>query len=72
MRGQLRLPDLAAHVKLSIGVLEALLTFMRSERLCEMVRHGETDGTWRTPSPIWAARGRRTFWSAASTPGRRP
>ena len=45
VRGQLRLPDLAAHVKLSIGVLEALLSFMRSERLCEMVRHGETDGT---------------------------
>jgi hypothetical protein len=45
VRGQLRLPDLATHARLSLGVLEALLTFMRGERLCEMVRHGETDGT---------------------------
>jgi hypothetical protein len=45
VRGQLRLPDLATHAKLSLGALEALLTFMRGERLCEMVRHGETDGT---------------------------
>jgi hypothetical protein len=44
VRGQLRLPDLADHVRLSVGALEALLTFMRSERLCEMVRRGETDG----------------------------
>jgi hypothetical protein len=45
VRGQLRLPELAAQVKLSIGVLEPLLTFMRAERLCEMVRHGETEGS---------------------------
>jgi hypothetical protein len=45
VRGQSRLADLAAHAKLCIGVLEALLSFMRSERLCEMLRHGETDGT---------------------------
>jgi DNA-binding PadR family transcriptional regulator len=45
MRGQLRLPDLAAHSKLSPGLLEPVLTFMRSERLCEMARRGETDGT---------------------------
>ena len=45
VRGQLRLPDLSAHVKLPIGVLQPLLSFMRNERLCEMVRHGETDGT---------------------------
>jgi hypothetical protein len=45
VRGQLRLPDLAGIVKLSLGVLEPLLTFMRGERLCEMVRQGETDGT---------------------------
>lgn len=45
VRGQLRLPDLAAHVKLPLVALQPLLTFMRSERLCEMVRHGETDGT---------------------------
>lgn len=44
VRGQLRLPDLAAHVKLPPCVLEPLLTFMRTERLCEMVRRGETEG----------------------------
>lgn len=45
VRGQLRLPDLAVNVKLSFAALEPLLTFMRGERLCEMVRQGETDGT---------------------------
>jgi hypothetical protein len=45
VRGQLRLPDLSAHVKLSVSVLQPLLTFMRTERLCEMTRQGETDGT---------------------------
>jgi hypothetical protein len=45
VRGQLRLPDLSAHVKLSVSVLQPLLTFMRAERLCEMARQGETDGT---------------------------
>lgn len=45
VRGGLRLPELAAHVKLPPGVLDPLLTFMRAERLCDMARHGETDGT---------------------------
>src|SRR5918994_2593943 len=45
VRGQLHLPELATHAQLSLGALEALLTFMRGERLCEMVRHGETHGT---------------------------
>jgi energy-coupling factor transporter ATP-binding protein EcfA2 len=45
VRGQLRLPDLAAHAKLSVAVLDPLLAFMRSERLCEMARRGDTDGT---------------------------
>jgi len=44
VRGQLRLPDLSAHAKLPLGTLEPLLAFMRAERLCEMVRRGETDG----------------------------
>lgn len=43
MRGQLRLVDLAAHTKLSIGVLEPLLVFMRTERLCEVTRSSETE-----------------------------
>jgi DNA-binding PadR family transcriptional regulator len=44
VRGQLRLPDLANYSKLSPGVLDPVLTFMRSERLCEMARRGETEG----------------------------
>src|SRR5262245_51737091 len=43
VRGQLRLPDLANHSKLPLGVLDPVLTFMRSERLCEMARRGETE-----------------------------
>jgi hypothetical protein len=45
VRGQLRLPDLGNHSKLPRGVLDPVLTFMRGERLCEMVRRGETEGT---------------------------
>ncbi len=45
VRGQMRLPDISSQVKLSLAVLQPLLTFMRGERMCEMVRHGETDGT---------------------------
>ena len=43
LRGQLRLVDLAEHTKLSIGILEPLLTFMRNERLCEVSRSSETE-----------------------------
>ncbi len=42
--GQLRLPELSARTKLPFGVLESILGFMRSERLCEVVRRGETEG----------------------------
>src|ERR1700693_4154761 len=44
MRGQLRLPELSAHSKLALGVLDPVLALMRSERLCEMSRRGETEG----------------------------
>jgi hypothetical protein len=44
VRGQMRLPELARQIKLPPSVLEPLLAFMRSERLCEMVRQGETEG----------------------------
>src|SRR3954466_14120267 len=44
VRGQLRIPDLSAHSKLPLGVLEPVLALMRSERLCEMSRRGETEG----------------------------
>lgn len=43
LRGQLRLVELADHLKLSIGVLEPLLAFLRTERLCEVSRSGGTD-----------------------------
>jgi SpoVK/Ycf46/Vps4 family AAA+-type ATPase len=43
MRGQLRLIDLAQNTKLSVGVLEPLLAFMRTERLCEVSRSSETE-----------------------------
>ena len=43
MRGQLRLIELAQHSKLSVGVLEPLLAFMRTERLCEVFRSSETE-----------------------------
>lgn len=43
LRGQLRLAELADHLKLMIGVLEPLLAFMRTERLCEVSRSSETE-----------------------------
>ncbi|MGH8730044.1 MAG: ATP-binding protein, partial [Burkholderiales bacterium] len=43
LRGQLRLVDLASHVKLAPGVLEPVLNFMRVEHMCEMVRRGDAD-----------------------------
>jgi DNA-binding PadR family transcriptional regulator len=43
LRGQLRLLDLAQHSRLSIGVLEPLLAFMRTERMCEVTRSSETE-----------------------------
>jgi energy-coupling factor transporter ATP-binding protein EcfA2 len=40
LRGQVRLPVLAAHLKLNVSVLEPLISFMRSEKLCEVGRSG--------------------------------
>src|SRR5689334_16302171 len=42
VRGQMRLPELVSHSKLSVAVLDPILAFMRTERLCEMSRRGET------------------------------
>jgi predicted ATPase with chaperone activity len=39
-RGQLRLPELAAHIKLGASVIEPLVTFLRAEKLCEVARSG--------------------------------
>ncbi|MES2153066.1 MAG: ATP-binding protein [Pseudomonadota bacterium] len=42
MRGQLRLPELASHLKLSISVLDPLIAFMRAEKLCDTNRRGSS------------------------------
>jgi predicted ATPase with chaperone activity len=39
-RGQMRLPELAAHLKLSVGVIDPLVAFLRTEKLCEVARVG--------------------------------
>jgi energy-coupling factor transporter ATP-binding protein EcfA2 len=39
-RGQLRLPELAAHVKLGASVIDPLIVFLRAEKLCEVTRSG--------------------------------
>jgi predicted ATPase with chaperone activity len=39
-RGQLRLPELAAHLKLNVSVIEPLTAFLRAEKLCETTRIG--------------------------------
>lgn len=39
-RGQLRLPELASHLKLGVGVIDPLIAFLRTEKLCEVARTG--------------------------------
>jgi predicted ATPase with chaperone activity len=39
-RGQVRLPELASHLKLSISVITPLVTHLRNEKLCEVTRSG--------------------------------
>jgi len=39
-RGQLRLPELAQHLKLGVGVIDPLIAFLRTEKLCEVARSG--------------------------------
>jgi len=41
-RGSLGLTELALHVKLPVSVLDRILTFMRTERMCEMSRRGSS------------------------------
>jgi hypothetical protein len=43
LNGQMRLLDIANHTKLTLGVLEPLLVFMRTERMCEVFRQSETE-----------------------------
>ena len=41
-RGQLRLPELAQHLKLSVSVIDPLVAFLRAEKLCEVARIGSS------------------------------
>jgi len=43
-RGQISLVGLSSHLRLPATVLEALLAFMRTERLCEVTRRGDSEG----------------------------
>lgn len=40
LRGQLYLSELVSHVKLSVSVVEKVLTFLRAEKMCETNRRG--------------------------------
>ncbi|WP_233556406.1 ATP-binding protein [Noviherbaspirillum sedimenti] len=40
LRGQVGLVELSAHLKLTVGVLDPLIVFMRAEKLCEVTRRG--------------------------------
>lgn len=44
LRGKLSLAELSAHVRLSRGVLDAVLVFLRNERLIEVARRGSNEG----------------------------
>ncbi|WP_229487714.1 ATP-binding protein [Pseudoduganella lutea] len=41
-RGQMRLPELASHLKLGVGVIDPLIHFLRAEKLCEVARTGNS------------------------------
>jgi len=41
-RGQLRLAELAAHTKLNVSVIDPLIAFLRTEKLCEVARIGNS------------------------------
>jgi energy-coupling factor transporter ATP-binding protein EcfA2 len=43
LRGQVRLLDLAAHLKLSATIIDAVIVFMRAEKLCEVTRRGNSN-----------------------------
>lgn len=43
LRGQIRLTEMASHLCLSIGVLDTVIAFMRTEKLVEAVRLGGTN-----------------------------
>ncbi|AXA93280.1 ATP-binding protein [Massilia sp. YMA4] len=41
-RGQMRLPELASHLKLNVSVIDPLIAFLRAEKLCDLVRLGSS------------------------------
>jgi len=41
-RGVMRLPELASHLKLGVGVIDPVITFLRTEKLCEVARSGNS------------------------------
>lgn len=41
-RGQLRLAELALHLKLNVSVIDPLVAFLRAEKLCEIARVGSS------------------------------
>lgn len=57
-RGQLRLPELASHLKLSVSVIDPLIAFLRAEKLCEVQRIGGS-GTDADLSYLLTDAGRR-------------
>lgn len=40
VRGQVRLAELSAHLKLTVSVLDPVIAFMRAEKFCEVGRRG--------------------------------
>ncbi|UUZ47591.1 hypothetical protein LP420_31100 [Massilia sp. B-10] len=42
LRGQMQLSELTGHVKLSVGVVDKILTFLRAEKLCDSTRRGNS------------------------------
>lgn len=44
VRGQQRLAELVAAIRLRPGVLMPILEFLRTQNLCEATRHGDSDG----------------------------
>jgi hypothetical protein len=62
-RGQLRLPELAAHIKLGMGVIDPLVGFLRAEKLCEVARIGSS-GTDADLSYVLTDAGRQRAMAA--------
>ncbi|MBI3284997.1 MAG: ATP-binding protein [Burkholderiales bacterium] len=45
LRGRISLLDLASHIKLPATILENILSFMRTEHLCELASRGDSAGS---------------------------